>query len=195
MKKGRLEAYTDAVLAIVATIMVLELRIPDHASLAALWHEASSFLVYLISFVSIGASWYNHHYLFAVTQYISKRTYWVNNAWLFSSSLLPFATGWVGRFPNSRVTEFGFLAVNIFWALTYHWLSLSIIHDNHAHPQIQTAIKTMPTFRYGRWPMQLGWALAGALLIWWKPLLGLVALILMTATAVFDTAPDQQKVG
>lgn len=192
MNKGRLEAYTDGVLAIVATIMVLELHVPSAPTLAALVHQESGyFLVYLISFICVGSSLYNHHFLFSITKSVSKLTYWVNNIWLFSSYLLPFATAWAGHYPNSRTTEFFYLAVNLFWALSYHWLSQSIVNDNKDDPKIQATIKMMPAYRSGRWYVSSFWIVLGIVGVMIMPILGLVSLLSLTAVSILS-APRQQ---
>ncbi|WP_249214978.1 TMEM175 family protein [Lactiplantibacillus plantarum] len=79
MNKGRVEAFTDAVVAIVMTIMVLEFEVPSEPTFAAFAENGSYFIAYLISFLFIGVAWYNHHYMLTLTKRISKRVYWLNN--------------------------------------------------------------------------------------------------------------------
>jgi uncharacterized membrane protein len=97
MSKGRLEAFSDGVLAIVITIMVLELRPPEGTSfedLFALWPQI---LAYAMSFAYIAIYWVNHHHLFQAVKTITGRVLWTNNLLLFSLSLVPFATAWMGE--------------------------------------------------------------------------------------------------
>lgn len=93
MNKSRVEAYTDAVIAIILTIMVLEFQVPDSPSWHKIIEQLPDFFAYIVSFVFIGVAWYNHHYMFGIASRITKKVYWVNNLWLFSMSLLPVATG------------------------------------------------------------------------------------------------------
>lgn len=101
MNKGRVEAFTDAVVAIILTIMVLEFKTPETAKWTGIIHQLPYFFAYIVSFLFVGVAWYNHHYMFALALRISKKVYWINNLWLFSMSLLPVATGWVGKFPQA----------------------------------------------------------------------------------------------
>src|SRR5882672_6654016 len=97
MTKGRLEAFSDGVLAIIITIMVLELKVPHGADLQALQPLIPVFLTYSMSFVYIGIYWNNHHHMFHATGRINGQVLWANLHLLFWLSLVPFATGWVGE--------------------------------------------------------------------------------------------------
>ncbi len=97
MKTGRLEAFSDGVLAIVITIMVLELKAPKEVSLEALSHEWPIFASYLFSFIYIGIYWNNHHHLFQVTEKVNGKILWANLHLLFWLSLIPFTTSWLGE--------------------------------------------------------------------------------------------------
>jgi uncharacterized membrane protein len=99
MGKERLAAFSDGVLAVIITIMVLELRAPDGAGCAALRPELSVLLSYALSFVYVGIYWNNHHHLLSVTEKINGAVMWANMHLLFWLSLIPFATGWAGRYP------------------------------------------------------------------------------------------------
>jgi uncharacterized membrane protein len=97
MTKGRLEAFSDGVLAIIITIMVLEFEIPHEASLAALAPLAPKFLSYVLSFVFLGIYWNNHHHLWQVVKGVNGSILWANLHLLFWLSLIPFVTGWMGE--------------------------------------------------------------------------------------------------
>ncbi|MEJ2649884.1 MAG: TMEM175 family protein, partial [Sedimentisphaerales bacterium] len=97
MGKGRLEAFSDAVLAIVITIMVLELRVPHGADFSALRPMWSVFVCYVLSFIYLAIYWNNHHHMLYVTQHISGSILWANMHLLFWLSLIPFVTGWMGE--------------------------------------------------------------------------------------------------
>ena len=112
MSKGRLEAFSDGVLAIIITIMVLELSPPEVASLSALRPLIPKFLSYVLSFLYVGIYWNNHHHLFQVVERVSGGVLWANLHLLFWLSLFPFVTAWIG--------ESGFLA----WPLALYGLVL-----------------------------------------------------------------------
>ena len=97
MRTSRLEAFSDAVLAIVITIMVLELRVPHAATLPALSHSAPGFLTYLLSFVYVGIYWNNHHHMFHVVEQVNGLVLWANLHLLFWLSLFPFSTSWLDQ--------------------------------------------------------------------------------------------------
>ncbi len=97
MGKGRLEAFSDGVLAIIITIMVLELKVPHATDLGALRPLIPVFLSYLLSFVFIGIYWNNHHHLLQAVRHVSGSTLWANLHLLFWLSLIPFVTGWMGE--------------------------------------------------------------------------------------------------
>jgi len=97
MSKGRLEAFSDGVIAIIITIMVLELAIPHEAGLEALRPLIPKFLSYVLSFIFIGIYWNNHHHMMQAVRQINGRILWANMNLLFWLSLIPFATGWMGE--------------------------------------------------------------------------------------------------
>ncbi len=97
MHKGRLEAFSDGVFAIIITIMVLELKVPHEASFAALLELLPVFLSYVLSFMFIGIYWNNHHHLLQVTKIVNASVMWANLHLLFWLSLIPFTTGWMGE--------------------------------------------------------------------------------------------------
>jgi uncharacterized membrane protein len=97
MGKGRIEAFSDGVLAIIITIMVLELKVPHGANFADLGPVLPVFLSYVLSFAYLGIYWNNHHHMFHATQRVSGSMLWANLHLLFWLSLIPFATGWMGE--------------------------------------------------------------------------------------------------
>src|SRR5687767_13187466 len=97
MSKGRLEAFSDGVIAILITIMVLELAAPHEADIAALLPLAPTFLSYVLSFVFLGIYWNNHHHMLQASKHINGRVLWANMHLLFWLSLIPFATAWMGE--------------------------------------------------------------------------------------------------
>jgi uncharacterized membrane protein len=99
MGKGRVEAFSDGVLAIIITIMVLELKVPHEADLAALVPLLPTMCSYLVSFVFVGIYWNNHHHMLHAAQYIDGKVMWANMHLLFWLSMLPFVTSWIGEHP------------------------------------------------------------------------------------------------
>src|ERR1051326_9154935 len=97
MTRNRLEAFSDGVIAIIITIMVLELRVPNGSTLLALRPLAPVFLSYVLSFVFIGIYWSNHHHLLQVVEHVSGLVLWANLHLLFWLSLTPFVTAWMGQ--------------------------------------------------------------------------------------------------
>jgi uncharacterized membrane protein len=97
MGKGRLEAFSDGVIAIIITIMVLELKVPHNAELSSLWELGPVFLSYVLSFAYVGIYWNNHHHLFHAVKHVSGGLLWANLHLLFWLSLFPFTTGWMGE--------------------------------------------------------------------------------------------------
>jgi uncharacterized membrane protein len=97
MTKGRLEAFSDGVVAILITIMVLELKVPQGADWAALRPTLPVFLTYVLSYVNLGIYWNNHHHMLHATQRVNGKILWANLHLLFWLSLVPFTTGWMGQ--------------------------------------------------------------------------------------------------
>jgi uncharacterized membrane protein len=131
MGKGRLEAFSDGVIAILITIMVLELRPPSGTDLAALLPLIPIFLSYVLSFVFLGIYWNNHHHLFQVVRQVNGRVLWANLHLLFWLSLIPFVTAWMGEnnFAAWPVALYGM--VLLLAACAYYLLvrALLALHD------------------------------------------------------------------
>jgi uncharacterized membrane protein len=123
MHKTRLEAFSDGVLAIIITIMVLEMKVPHGADLATLQTLLPVFLSYVLSFVYVGIYWNNHHHLLHAARSVSGAVLWANLHLLFWLSLLPFASGWMGEnhFAPLPTALYGFvllMAGMAYWLLT-----------------------------------------------------------------------------
>lgn len=127
MSKGRLEAFSDGVLAIILTIMVLELKVPHEADLKALIPLAPKFLSYVLSFVYVGIYWNNHHHLWQAAKGVNGPILWANMHLLFWLSLIPFVTGWMGEnnFALMPVVLYG--GVLWFAGLAYYILTRALI--------------------------------------------------------------------
>ena len=130
MTKGRLEAFSDGVIAIIITIMVLELRVPHGADLAALRPLVPVFLSYVLSFVYVGIYWNNHHHFLHAAQRVDGRVLWTNLHLLFWLSLFPFATGWMGENHFEPVPVAFYGGVLLMAALAWMPFQRSIIRAN-----------------------------------------------------------------
>ncbi|MDF5718975.1 MAG: TMEM175 family protein [Rhizonema sp. PD37] len=140
MSKGRLEAFSDGVIAIIITIMVLEMKVPHGADLAALRPLIPVFLSYILSYIYIGIYWNNHHHLLQAARHINGRILWANLHLLFWLSLVPFATGWMGEndFATMPVALYGIIL--FFAALAYVILSRILVAHHGLDSALATAI-------------------------------------------------------
>ncbi|HUI65568.1 MAG TPA: TMEM175 family protein [Bacteroidota bacterium] len=127
MTKGRMEAFSDGVIAIIITIMVLELKIPQRPDVDALLPVLPVLLSYALSFVFLGIYWSNHHHLLQAIQHVDGRVLWANLHLLFWLSLTPFVTGWMGEnhFATWPVASYGI--VLLMSAIAYTILSRLLI--------------------------------------------------------------------
>jgi uncharacterized membrane protein len=140
MSKGRMEAFSDGVLAIIITIMVLELAAPHQANLAALVPLVPKFLSYLLSFVLLGIYWNNHHHLLQAIKHVDGRVLWANLHLLFWLSLIPFGTAWMGEnnFAPWPVALYGI--VMMLAAVAYYLLTRSLIALHGKDSVLATAL-------------------------------------------------------
>ena len=130
MKTNRLEAFSDGVLAIIITIMVLELDAPEEVSLNALVPEIPVFISYLLSFVYVGIYWNSHHHLFQATERVNGKILWANLHLLFWLSLIPFTSAWMGEhhLTQAPVAVYGFILLMSGFAFSI--LQITIIRNH-----------------------------------------------------------------
>ncbi|MGH2403783.1 MAG: TMEM175 family protein [bacterium] len=140
MSKGRMEAFSDGVIAIIITIMVLELKVPHEANVAALLPVAPVLLSYLLSFVFLGIYWSNHHHLLQVIKQVDGRVLWANLHLLFWLSLTPFVTAWMGEthFAAWPVAVYGVLL--LFASVAYFILTRALIALHGTDSVLATAL-------------------------------------------------------
>jgi uncharacterized membrane protein len=140
MDSGRLEAFSDGVLAIIITIMVLEMKVPHGTSLADLWPLLPVFLSYVLSFVYLGIYWNNHHHMLHVTERVNGAILWANLHLLFWLSLIPFVTGWMGEnnFASAPTALYG--VVLLAAAIAYWILERVIIAEQGESSLLATAV-------------------------------------------------------
>ena len=134
MSSGRVEAFSDGVIAIIITIMVLELTVPHAADLSALRPLVPEFLSYVLSFIYLGIYWNNHHHLFQAVDRVSGMTLWANLHLLFWLSLLPFSTAWMGEshFAVVPVAAYGVVLLMCAAAWEIEQFTLLRFHDEQS---------------------------------------------------------------
>ena len=140
MSKGRMEAFSDGVIAIIITIMVLEMQVPAGSDLAALRPLVPVFLSYVLSFVFLGIYWNNHHHLLQAVEHVDGRVLWANLHLLFWLSLVPFVTGWMGEndFSAWPVALYGL--VLLFAAVAYFFLTRALVSRHGRDSVLATAL-------------------------------------------------------
>jgi uncharacterized membrane protein len=140
MDRDRLTAFTDGVIAVIITIMVLELRAPQGTDLHALLDQWPFFLSYLLSFIYVGLYWNNHHHFFQLTPMVNGAILWANLHLLFWLSLVPFATSWVGEngFAAGPAAAYG--VVLLMCAIAFYIMERVIVRAQGADSPLQRAI-------------------------------------------------------
>jgi uncharacterized membrane protein len=184
MGKTRLEAFSDGVLAIIITIMVLELKVPhgdDLTTLLTLWSVALS---YVLSFAYVGIYWNNHHHLFHVVQRVSGPAMWANLHLLFWLSLIPFVTGWMGENHFASLPMACYGAVLFMAACAYYLLTLALLR--HHGPDSALA-RALGRDHKGKWSI-----VVYAIGIMASFFSGWLALALYAGVAIMWFVPDRR---
>ena len=140
MSKGRLEAFSDGVIAIIITIMVLELKVPHGADVAALRPLLPVFASYVLSFVMVGIYWNNHHHLFHAVDRVNGRILWANLHLLFWLSQMPFVTGWVGENHFAPLPTSLYGAVCLMAGVAYYFLVRTILAHHGRDSRVAKAL-------------------------------------------------------
>jgi uncharacterized membrane protein len=140
MDKGRLEAFTDGVIAIIITIMVLELKVPPGADLAALQSSVPIFLAYVLSYVNVGIFWNNHHHMLHATARINGRVLWANLFMLFWLSLVPFVIRWIDEASSEALPTAAYGIVLAMASIGYILLQSAIVACNGRNSPLAAAV-------------------------------------------------------
>jgi uncharacterized membrane protein len=140
MTTGRMEAFSDGVIAILITVMVLQLGVPHGTTWASLRPAAPVLLTYLMSFVYLGIYWNNHHHMLQATTRVSGLILWANLHLLFWLSLIPFTTAWLGETHFAATPAAGYGIVLLAAALAYYGLQTTIIRDQGSQSVVATAV-------------------------------------------------------
>jgi uncharacterized membrane protein len=140
MHKGRLEAFSDGVLAIIITIMVLELKVPHGTDIGALIPLIPVFLSYVLSFIYVGIYWNNHHHMLQAAHRVNGAILWANMHLLFWLSLIPFVTGWMGENHFAAMPTAFYGVVLLMAAIAYWILQLTILHEHGSDSVLAAAV-------------------------------------------------------
>jgi uncharacterized membrane protein len=140
MEKNRLEAFSDGVLAIIITIMVLELKVPDGSDLSVLKPVLPVFLTYLLSFIYVGIYWNNHHHLIKAAHRVNAAMMWANLHLLFWLSLFPFVTGWMGANHFTPVPTALYGVVMLLAAIAYYILQYVILAEQGPNSKLAASL-------------------------------------------------------
>ena len=137
---GRLESFSDGVMAVIITVMAFNLRPPAGQHWSDVTQRLPTLLIYMLSFTVIGIYWNNHHHLLRLTTTISSGVMWTNLALLFCLSLVPVVTQWVGEASNSAFPAVAYGIVSLASALTYYALVRAILRANHHDRKLVAAL-------------------------------------------------------
>ena len=177
MKPERLAAFTDGVIAIIITIMVLELPTPHGTDLAAVKPILPLLFAYLLSFINVGIYWSNHHHMLQVARKVNGQVLWANNALLFCLSLVPFLIRWIGEVGVHPLPVAAYGLVLIMSAVAYFILERALIAAEGEESRVKKAVGT----KHKEWLSILGYVL-GAGLAFVSPFIAVAIYTLVTAS-------------
>jgi TMEM175 potassium channel family protein len=184
MTKGRLEAFSDGVIAVIITIMVLDLHIPHDTSLAGIRPMLPTFFSYVLSYVFVGIYWNNHHHLLHAAKKVNGQVLWANLHLLFWLSLVPFATGWIGENHFAQVPVAVYGGVLLMAAIAFTILSQTLIAYHGKDSPLGAAIGDD---RKGKTSLAL--YVVGILCTWVHPWMSMA---LYVAVALIWLVPDRR---
>ena len=140
MNKSRLETFSDGVIAILITIMVLELRVPHGTDWPSVRPTVFTLLMYLLSFVILGIYWSNHHHMFHAATHVDGAVMWANLHLLFWLSLIPFVTNWMGENHFTALPTAIYGVVQLLCAIAYTMLQARLIRTQGPHSKLKEAV-------------------------------------------------------
>lgn len=182
MNKGRIEAFTDAVIAIILTIMILEFKVPESDKLSAIFPQIPYLISYAVGYLLIGVAWCNHHYMFSKVHVVTRQIFWINLVWLFTTSFVPMATAWISKDLNARGPEIFYAIIYFLWTMAYLVLTHKIIQSDEKYGYQESAndIKNMKVYRvFSKWYIILISCTVWILFIIFIPAAQLVSIIVM----------------
>lgn len=184
LSTSRLEAFSDGVIAVIITIMVLELNPPDSAAAAALLHVLPMFLVYVLSFVVIGIFWNNHHHLLRAAKQLNTGVMWANLHFLFWLSLVPFVTRWLGENHTAAAATALYGLVLLFASIAYQVLQKTLMSSLGKGSALERAVGSD-----AKGKVSLGLYAVGIVLAFWSWWLADVCYALV---AIMWVVPDRR---
>lgn len=187
MKTNRLEALSDGMIAIIITIMVLEMRPPESADLASIFNLTPVLLIYTLSFVMLGIYWINHHHLFQVTKEVNGSILWGNLHLMFWLSLVPFATNWVGEQPGEAWPTAVYGIIMIGAGIAYTLMQSSIVAH---HKKDRELIEVLENNNKGI--VSMGGHILATLFAFYNPW---ISYTLFAAVALMWVIPDRRIEG
>ena len=153
MPKNRLEAFTDAVIAIIMTILVLELHQPNTDTWQALSALGYRFMIYIVSFFTLVIYWNNHHHMFQVVHKVNWRVLWANSFFIFALSFFPFVTSWISEYSHSLAPEITYGVVTLGANIAYYILARELVQSD---PKNKKNIKELlDNYRKSYWSIGL----------------------------------------
>ena len=185
VRTSRLEAFSDGVIAIIITIMVLELRTPEGDTLGDLWNTTGiGLLAYVLSFVYVGIYWNNHHHVFQLVDRVSGSVLWANLHLLFWLSLYPFSTRWIAESDVARVPTIVYAVNMLMAAIAYSILEVAIKRLPHDGDRYRGAVEGSP-----KGLISAGLYVVGILLAFWQPWVSLATFVVV---AILWLVPDRR---
>lgn len=150
MTKSRLEGFTDGILVIIFTIMILEFKVPNSSNITAILKQFPYFISYSIGWLFLGEAWYNHLYIASKIHRVTHKLFVINALWLFTTSFLPLATAWIGQDLSARGPEIFYGLVFLVWTAAFLLLVFTAILDNQKLGRLQEAedLRQMRIVRY-----------------------------------------------
>lgn len=189
MNKERFTGFSDAIIAIEVTILILEIEPPEQATLAAVLKQGGSFAAFSASFLLIMATWYFHHNIINVAHRVTFPVYLANTLWIFVMSLFPLATAWVGRYPLAFWPECLFILVTLVWMGAYSLLVYSL---DVANPEQRHEFYALGNSRTNlRW--RFGIVVAVLLILPWWPIAGIIGQILLGVASAVSTLRNNNR--
>ena len=140
MNKGRLEAFSDGVFAVIITFMVFNIKVPSSATLGALLEVLPIFLSYVLSFLYVGIYWNNHHHLLQAAEHVSGKILWANLHLLFWLSLAPFATAWMGQNHQASTPAALYGVILLFAGIAYYVLTRTLVADHSKESALAVSV-------------------------------------------------------
>jgi uncharacterized membrane protein len=140
MNKGRLEAFSDGVFAVIITFMVFNIKVPSSARVGALLEVLPIFLSYVLSFLYVGIYWNNHHHLLQAAEHVSGKILWANLHLLFWLSLAPFATAWMGQNHQASTPAALYGVILLFAGIAYFVLTRALVADHSKESALAVSV-------------------------------------------------------